>query len=619
MAATPRSAQAPDLAPNAPPATPAVSPRSRGNSDQDVWTKAWPEKRWRAATLLVVNLLLFCGLCVFTHWLHVAKPFDFTWSSYVAPASFWDDGAPNLNDFILYPISVERTPIHAVVLGLLVASIVTVPIVISILYRFFSALPFVAAVAIFAHMPWMAFTLLGSCVLASVKPFRLNFRYGAALIGLIPVLLYLLLASRTADPTGASSPNQTAVLAAPWILAILAACAMSAAILYVAKLVDFRPGAVAPVVAVMFATPVVLFHTRVGVDELSYRVLEHNFGPRSRTFEPVQNAEPELRRVAPRLFTEDDLYERYRPFFLGLLQGDVGPLRRLILRQMLSEFLSDRALAYEACNKFIADHPTSRYVPNVLYMQANVLDTRLDERMLQELRRELYDDFPHVQSEAIWSALLKYTDSPLAIAASVRLAELRLRKGDAAAARQTLQMALDRENAPSTAPTVFETDLDFEPKPFFFEGRRLAELIDANIADPHYGAAPLVELAALDPHRAGYLTQLQALLNRYQDALLYDNLLVRWAMALPSGEDRAIALARIVDQTPLADALPEALLRLADLEIQSQGRGDSSTMDRGLSRLRRVCDEFGKTCWAREAEERLRAVAPRVALQERAP
>lgn len=616
MAATPNSAPLPTPAPSALQGVRGSPPRSRTAERQDVWTRAGADQRWRAFLLLLVNLLLFCGLCVFTHWLHVAKPFEFTWSSYAEPARFWDGRSPNLNDFILYPISVERTPIHAVVLGLLVASIVTVPIVISILFRFPCALPFVAAVAIFAHMPWMAITLLGSCLLASVRPFRLNFRYGAALVGLLPVLLYLFLASRSADPAGATSPNQTAVLAAPWILAILAACGMAGVILYIARLVDFRPGAVAPVVAVMFATPVLLFHTRVGVDELSYRVLEHNHGPRSRTFEPLQNAEPELRRVAPRLFTDDELYERYRPFFLGMLQGDVGPLRRLILRQMLSEFLHDRAVAYEACNKFIADHPGSHYLPNVLYIQARVLDTRLDERMLQELRRELYHDYPHVQSETIWSNLLKHTDSPLALAAAVRLAELRLRKGEITQAREALQSVIDNRAWAQGDGDALRDDLDFEPRPFAFEARRMAELIDANAADPRYGAAPLVELATLDARRAGYLSQLQALIHRYQDAALYDNLLIRWATSLPSGEDRGIALTRIIEEKRLEDALPEALLRLADIEIQTLSRGDPAALQRGLERLRRVRDEFSLTCWRLEAEARLEAIAPRVVLGE---
>ncbi|MBP9027351.1 MAG: hypothetical protein KBH81_14550, partial [Phycisphaerae bacterium] len=78
----------------------------------------------RAALLLFLNLLLFSGLCIFIHWLHVARAFDFSWRSYIEPLKFWGEQAQTLNDFVIYPISVEQNLMHGVVLGLLVASIV---------------------------------------------------------------------------------------------------------------------------------------------------------------------------------------------------------------------------------------------------------------------------------------------------------------------------------------------------------------------------------------------------------------------------------------------------------------------------------------------------------------
>ena len=99
----------------------------------------------------------------------------------------------------------DQTPIYGVVVGLLVAAIVAVPISVAILYKFPSALPFCAAVLVFAHMPWMGVTLVASCILAALKPFRMAFRYGSALVGLLPVLLYLYLATRgAAESLGAS-------------------------------------------------------------------------------------------------------------------------------------------------------------------------------------------------------------------------------------------------------------------------------------------------------------------------------------------------------------------------------------------------------------------------------
>ena len=264
----------------------------------DVWSRTEPKYRRRAFLLLGVNLGLFCGLCAFSHWLHVGRLIDFSWESYVAPARLSGEGTQNLNDFVLFPISVVQVPMHAVVLGLLFAAIVAVPMIITMLYRLGAALPFVAAVLVFGHLPWMALTLLTSCVLIRVSPFRYSFRFGSALLGMLPVLAYMYLATRgTPDEMFYASPTQKSLMAAPWVLAILAACAMIAAALLVSRAVNYRPGAVAPMVACMFLVPVAVFHAQVGADELQYRVLEREFGPRARRFEPVRDAQADIHSV----------------------------------------------------------------------------------------------------------------------------------------------------------------------------------------------------------------------------------------------------------------------------------------------------------------------------------
>ncbi|MFQ5807505.1 MAG: tol-pal system YbgF family protein [Phycisphaerae bacterium] len=601
----------------------------------DVWSRTQPKYRVRAIVLLVVNLLLFCGLCAFAHWLHAARAFDFSPSSYYAPARFWDAASPNLNDFILAPINVVDVPLHAIVLGLVVAVIVAVPIVVSILYRLRSALPFLAAVLVFAHMPWFAVTLLASCLLASVRPFRMSFRFGSALAGLLPVLLYLYLATRGTPDQLASygSPAQKSLLVAPWLLAILAASVMLGAVLLIARVVNYRPGAIAPVLAVMFATPLVLFHAAVGVDELAYRVLEAEYGPLSKRFEPVlksretQNAILDLISDA---IGDSSFSGQLRSDLLGLwsLQPEkLRELKRTVSRRFLAAFLSDRSEANEACKQFIADYPQSRYVPSVLYIQARVLDTRLDEAKLarDEPYRELYTDFPHVESEQVWLKLLKqYPHSQFFVIAALRLAELKLRAGEVDEALRNLRLVLDEApnhaNGPSTtqprhrhllAAASPESSLDFQPKPYRREVRRLAELIVENRHDPQYGNAALVELAALDPRRARYLEQLQRLAQRYHDSVLYDNLVVRWAGALPEMNERVAALEGCLRTFASGDALPEALYRLANLEIQALAAEDESRRARGIARLREIVARFPESCWAQRAAERLEVLEPR--------
>lgn len=597
----------------------------------DMWSGTARKYRIRAAILLLANLALYCGLCVFTYWLHFAKPFDFSLASYVEPLRFWGLQTQNLYDFILYPISVDQTPVYGIVIGLLFASIVAVPISVAILYRFRDALPFIAAVLAFAHLPWMGLTLVISCVLASVRPFRMNFRFGSALVGMLPVLAYLYLATRgVAEPLGASiSPERKLLLVGPWVLAILAACTMLAAIIFIARAVRYRPTAVAPVMAVMFATPAIIFHAYVGVDELAYRVLETKYGPRSEAFEPVRDATEQIRDFIHRGTAPDADPESQRNALLGLWsasQEEQAAVKHRISSHLMLDLMRHRQAAYEACKDFIADHPDSRLVPYVLYIQARALDTRLDELKFigTGAQRELYADFPHVQSEPIWTTLLtQYPDSPLAVAARVRVAQLRLRQGDADGALAVLtppeRAAVTRSPASAKPPRRLlrtrppESTLDFEPEPYLAEAQRLRELIQANENDPRYGVAPLQALAELDSHRLGYREQLLRLALAYPDSLLYDNLMVRWAAAEPDRRVRAQKLLVCTQRFPQGESLPEALFQLADLEVQALGTGDEARRAAGMARMRELVARFGQTYWGRLAAERLKMLQPQSA------
>jgi outer membrane protein assembly factor BamD (BamD/ComL family) len=617
----------------------ADAPETPARVYTDVWSWTARKYRIRATVLLTVNVLLFCGLCVFTHWLHVGKPFQFELSTYLDPARFWGPQTQNLYDFILYPIAVDQMPIYGVVIGLLFAAIVAVPISVSILYRFRSSLPFCAAVLVFAHLPWLAVTLAGSCILASVRPFRMQFRYGSALVAMLPVLLYLYLATRgSADALSASvSPERKVLLNGPWLLAILAACTMLAAIIFIARIVHYRPGAVAPVMAVMFATPAVLFHVYVGVDELHYRVLELGYGPRAKRFEPIQDATGKILDFV-HAQTQRGTDRAAQHAFVRALWSDrraeqVTDLKRRISAHLLLDLMRDRQMAYEACEDFIADHPGSRYVPNVLFIQARALDMRLDELKFagENAQRELYTDFPHVQSEPVWTSLLmQYPDSPLAVAAQLRVAQLRLRRGDVAGALGALDARPRRSpavDAPRTQPAqgAFlrsappESSLGFDAEPYLFEIRRLRELVIANAPrDERLETAiePLKALASLDPHRRLYHSQLRRLAHDYADTILADNLVVRWAQAHADREERAAKLAAYIAcaaQYPDNDALPEAMFHLAELEVQSAGGSNDDRQQRGINRLREIVEQFSQTCWGDLAAERLRMLAPQAA------
>lgn len=250
----------------------------------DVWSRTAPKYRVRAAFMLLFLAVLFAGLCCFTFWLRTGVFFPWEYAGYadLMQRSFNPSG-PNqvtLSQFLTSPINVELVPIHSVIVGLLFASIGSIPILVAILYRLPASVLFAAMVMFLAAMPWLGLTVLAGCVLASLPRFRFSFRFASAMVGLIPIGIYFISASW--EPAGRSQPIQNrALIYAPWVLAMLSSCVICAVALAFAKLINYRPGGVPPVLALVFAIPLVLFHTQVGRDELEYRLLEAEIGPRS--------------------------------------------------------------------------------------------------------------------------------------------------------------------------------------------------------------------------------------------------------------------------------------------------------------------------------------------------
>ncbi|MCA9244237.1 MAG: hypothetical protein KDA32_09795, partial [Phycisphaerales bacterium] len=551
------------------PPGPPVAPLERPL--EDVWSRTEPKYRVRAFVLLALNLALYSGLCAFAFWLHTGELSNFAVEAYLSPARLWGaTGAQqSLTDFVLSPISVLQTPLHGVVLGLLLAAIIATPITVAILYRTLAAIPFVLATAVFAHLPWMAFTLTFSALLvaAALRRMRFRFRFAVALLGLVPVVVYLALATRGGAEKllSTATPSEAALIYGVWVVSIVGAAVGIALVLTLAKIVDYRPGAVAPVMGLMAAVPTTLFFQGVGPDELSYRVLEA--------------------RLAP-----------------IVVEGPAG-------RPTGASYLAERAAASIECERFLADYPTSRFVPCALYLEGIVNDLRIAPDGAR------YSAYPRMSSEPAWASLFtNYPESPLSVSAGVRLAALYARQGRVEEALQAVNEVERRAvrlmaEAPFhartiLAPTPAESNLKVDLPALRVEGRQWRELIVANYHDARYGSAPLIAFAGLDSHRDGYVDQLKALIAQYSDSLLVDNLLVRWVETIQDARTRRIALRRLVKR-PDGDARVEAAFRLADLEIQSLGDEGSGLRLTGLTRMRSVAKEHSETAWGLEASRRL--------------
>ncbi|MEK6799906.1 MAG: hypothetical protein AABZ12_13145 [Planctomycetota bacterium] len=558
---------------------------------KDVWSWPGSKYRLRAIGLLALNIVLFAGTGCFAYWLRSG--------AFFAPGreGYWDLLAHtfrgvgradvSLGALLIGPISAQDVPILIPIVGLLMASLIAIPILVAILYRFWSSLPFIAVVGLLAVMPWLALTLLGSCVLASVRPFRTRFRFMSALIGLVPCIVYLALAWKGTWEivVGRIDPVDAVKFVAPWVLAVVAAAMLFAVVLAIAKLVNYRPGAVTPLLALMFGLPVAMFELHVGRDELYYRLLEQLDGA---YFADVDASADWTTAVAlawqrhplPRPSWEAIRQTEEQKWLFGL-GANIGPYE--------SELTPHQAEVAHRCDWFQRFFPDSRYLPNVLYIKARSWDQRVD---LEEFRRtkwiRFYDDFPNVASRETWTTILvNRPTTPVGAVARLRLAQLEAREGDVDRAAAKLaelidvyrRPATDRKAAAATEETLLGADTDPEAglnvrvDRVLLEAHRLHSLLTSN-NDPLYGFDPLsgprqptaavwFGLLDLDPRDGRYVANLKALQAAYPRCQIEDNLELEIARSTPGPRGRIVILESLLERFPDRDAAPEALVRLA--------------------------------------------------------
>lgn len=617
------------------------SRRPTGIEWKDVWTRSGSKYRLRAIVLMIVNAVLFAGVGCFAYWLRSGE--------FIAPArdGYWDVlyhtfygvglAEVSLGSLLVDPISVQDVPMQIPIVGLLMAALIAIPILVAILYRFWTSVPLLGVVAFLAVMPWLAITLLGACILASVKPLRTRFRFMSALIGLVPAVVYLALAwaGTTEAVVGRIDPIDRIKFVAPWVMAVVASTVVFAVVLGLAKVVDYRPGAVTPLLVLMFALPIALFEFHVGRDELYYRLLE-NLDQAYAADIDASAAWEDAARFAwqhhplPRPSWEE-VRKREEEKWLFELATDVGPRK--------SEWARRQLELTHACDQFHRSYPDSRYASNVFFIKARTLDRRLD---VVEFRRtrwvRYYDDFPSVASRESWKFVFENRgDTPLGAVAALRLAQFAARDGDGERAAESLDALLATfggggSAGAATADNGVLSEMLDRPSPekslriplprILLHARALRELLVAN-NDPLHGFAPLsgskragdafrVGLLDLDPRHEQYVENLRALKTQYPAAVLEDNIELEIAKAEPALVDRISALERFVDRFPRGDAAGEGLLRLAVAYAENRRSKQSDDV------LDRLIRDFPRSIWAecavggtlRPAGERVGAAAP---------
>jgi|GEM_PF-420406 len=604
---------------------------------RDVWR--WTSRKYRVRTvvLLLVNAILFAGLGCFTHWLRTGDYTPFAsgnyWQQWWAVFSPTREEQITLFDFLLKTIPVDQVPLMMVIVGLALGSLTAIPIMVAMLYRFPFALIFTAIIGFVALLPWLAIVLTLCCFLATWRPLRFSFRFATALLALLPTVAYYALATRNASSSVDLSQAEVAKLYIPWVLALVAACGVMAIVLIIAKASNYRPGAIAPLLAVMFAVPVILFEAEVGRAELYYRLLEARYGLRSTThFVSCLDASEVIGRIAQRRLERIDdpratlqsVMDQVRlqlQLQLESVQGDFN--EELSLTN--AAFAAQQHQAVDACDAFCERYPNSRYIPNALYLKGRAIDMRIDQKLFRTKHVIVhYQDFPNAASKLTWQTLHDGDpDSPLASVATYRLALLEARESHVDRAIGLLDDLIERFGqlrrhaetvvngsvlANLLAKKPATKTLDVDPVAVVLEGRKLRTLL-ANNRDPQQKDLALCTLLRLDPRHAMYRENLRRLLadipSRYPLTLLADNLQVLIAKTESSVSLRIEQLKCCVDALANAqesDALPHARFELG-AAYQSDNRPAEAR-----SAFEKVLHYHPDSPWAYEATRRLAAM-----------
>jgi len=578
----------------------------------DIWSRPGAWSRQRAYIFLGINILVYAALNAFIFWIHQATLFDFSWRSYTSTYH------KTLIDFLFFPISIQEAPVLIPIFGFLMATIIAVPVLVAQLYGFRYSMVFCLCVLVLGHLPVLALFLVASSFIAGVSKHRLPFKFGVALLSLLPIIVYFFVATRGINLMQ-FRPVEPILLYAPWFLAFLAATAITAMVLGFARLVKYRPGGVLVGMIPFFAIPVMLFNHYIGANQLEFRLLVHRYGPGSLLYSPID--------ISARVFQETlKDWKRYKVRDLQAIADLTKIEFPYVAQQMLQE---DRCKILSVCDRFLAEYPRCRFVPNALYMQGLAMDMRFNYRsLLRNWAVEYTTDLVSPESASVWTRLVdQYSNSVYAQPARFRLAVLALREGKVAVAERLLRDLIDAGQilarkgpaAQVSEGTINLRDIFTEPPQtdvpaidlpvLLKQAQELLELVRNNGNDPQFKSEPLAQFMRLDPDHPKYRDHLLELAINYSGSLLHDNLLVRYALTDPDPQQRLELLERYAEIFIGKDAGAEALFEVARL-LQSWGLAnmDTKAHDQAEDYYSLLIKQYPKSIFAAQAKLKLKEV-----------
>ena len=571
----------------------------------------------RAAIVLAVNFAVFAFTCAF-FWQYLATG---QWLDLSAEGYYEGLNMP-LSTMFVQPLSVFSHPWMIAVISLLLAMIFVVPVMIAVLYDEVLALVFVLLVAAVGRAPALALLQAVGCVLAARTRFRSDGPFIAALLGLAPLLVYLGIFALTVGES-VSLPLKQWVLYAVVALAAVGSVLAAAGVLGLVKLIRFKPGALCPVILIMLAAGVVVFHVRVGGDELDYALLVARLdrpGKPDALFESISLETWIEARDAGGL-DRDELKKRVR--------GDITARKNDLIAR---------------CEAFLADHGESGRAPGVLWLEAQARSLVLHEvayeaayeatlvepaggnqRGLRPVLIAYSAEFVLPAAHDTWHTLVTtHAGSPHAALAAWRLGQLALRRPDGMAqaeallaqAQQRLVAVLangggtsnsakgDRVFVPASA--VPYGNADYYQRALHDAARLRWLMRENHVLSDTSSAEALAAFLSLNRNDLGYGLRLEVLAGQYENTHMGDNLKLAVALVAETKLAKATALLELAKDT-LTDAGIEANYVLGCLTMQT-GKSSALPLVPDVKEPREYFNIVANAAhnpWSKEARDRL--------------
>lgn len=511
------------------------------------------------AILLVIVHGGYAAVCAFWHYLLTGCWIGFTGVRHYASLL--------VGQMLLQPLSIFEHPWMIAVCGLLLGAVILVPVVMSVLYRPGWALPLVVLLAVLAQAPILAAVLGISCVLAGKAGLRRTSPSLTACLGLLPAGAYLALFGLSGSDNAAIAPLRRWILHVPLLMAMVSALAVTWATMWLARMARYYPAAIIPILSLVLAAPIAIFHLRVGSERLAFALL----------CQSLDGGEA--------LLAEKGL-DRWR------LENKAQGLTGQALLNRLEDDLKGRRLELQGrCDEFLARFGGGELAPSALWIRAEAGGLRLDRRALDQGRVRYSADHPLPAGEEDWRRLREsFPGSLQAAMAGWRLAELALRAKNVNQAEDLLTQAAERlerflaapePNAGEVFSSTPQVPSRAQSAEALFQVQRLAWLIKENhLASDARAAEAMAEFLAVDPRdltAAEYYSRMAELAGRYENTPLSENFKLAVAEATESLDDRAGQLAALARQWSDGDAAIEANYDLARLLLKEpvlQLKGD---------------------------------------------